>query len=120
MSKVTILKGIPLYTTKKEALAWALANGINGYHSHIHNGKKCYMGGATHSEATISNAIQIQQVSQPETIQPTQVDQQQRPVETPQATRPQPVTQPTRVTEPIRRTTPVRRTSSGRSGGGGY
>ena len=119
MAILTTMDEIPMYSTKKEALAWALANGIKGYHSHIHNGKKCYMGGTTHSLAT-KQAVQVQQVFQPETTQPTQIDQQQRPVETPQVTRPQPSTQPstqpTRATEPIRRTTPVRRTSNG----GGY
>jgi len=126
MSIMTILSGIPLYTTKKEALVWALANGVKGYHTHKHKNKIGYMGGATHSTATrVSLAKPINTIQQ--TIAPTpQMNQdQQTPVEPLQPTRPQPITQPVRATEPIRRTTPVRtttpvrRTSSGGGGGGG-
>ena len=116
MSLITIMRGVPLYTTVKEALAWALANGVKGYHKHTFKNQRGYMGGATHSIATTSSAVKTQI--------PPQVNQQQTPTETPQqvrpqTTRPQPIVQPIRATEPVRRTVPVRRTSSGGGGGGG-
>jgi len=125
MSLITITNGIPLYTTKQEALKWALANGVKGYHTHKHKNKTGYMGGATHSAITrnyLAKPISaLQQTAAPTTI----INQDQRtPAEPlqptrPQPIRPQPIAQPVRATEPIRRTTPVRRTSSG-GGGGGY
>jgi len=124
---MTILSGIPLYTTKKEALVWALANGVKGYHTHKHKNKIGYMGGATHSTATrVSIAKPISTIQQAVAPTPQMNQDQQAPVEPlqqPQPTRPQPIAQPVRATEPIRRTTPVRRTSSGgggSGGGGGY
>ena len=52
MSVITTISGIPLYSTRKEALAWARANGLTGYHTHVYQGKTGFMGGATHSQAT--------------------------------------------------------------------
>ena len=34
MSVLTTIAGIPLFTTIQEALAWAAANGLSGYHTH--------------------------------------------------------------------------------------
>ena len=117
---MTIINGIPLYTTKKEALAWALANGVKGYHTHKNKGEIGYMGGATHSLATrVSLAKPIETNMQQG--RPMQINEQ-RPIEpmrpqVTQQTRPQPQTQQTQ--RPVIRTTqPVRRTSTG--GGGGY
>ena len=55
MSLLTNIDGIPLYSTVKEALDWARANGLRGFHTHQHNGVTGYMGGFTHSGSTGSN-----------------------------------------------------------------
>ncbi len=52
MSVITTIDGIPLYSTRREALAWARANGLTGYHTHTYQGNTGFMGGATHSQAT--------------------------------------------------------------------
>ena len=52
MSLITTIDGIPLYSTRREALAWASLNGLTGYHTHTYQGKTGFMGGATHSQAT--------------------------------------------------------------------
>ena len=52
MSVITTINGIPLFSTRREALAWAAANGLSGYHTHVYQNKTGYMGGATHSQAT--------------------------------------------------------------------
>jgi len=128
---MTIMSGIPLYTTKKEALAWSLANGVTGYHKHTFNNKLGYMGGATHAVITKTKAVQkntdknIQFPSRyPQQDRPAQINEQKpmepmRPQVT-QQTRPQPQTQQTQ--RPVIRTTqPFRRTSTGGgTGGGGY
>jgi len=51
MSLITTIDGIPLYSTRTEALNWASANGLTGYHTHTYQGKTGFMGGATHSQA---------------------------------------------------------------------
>ena len=51
MSILTLMFGIPLYSTQEEALAWASANGIGGYHTHNFQGQIGYMGGVSHSAA---------------------------------------------------------------------
>ena len=52
MALITTIAGIPLFTTIEEALAWARANGLTGYHTHNYQGQAGYMGGATHADAT--------------------------------------------------------------------
>ena len=52
MSVIGNIAGIPLFTTIQEALAWAAANGLNGYHTHSLQGQVGYMGGANHQQAT--------------------------------------------------------------------
>ena len=37
MSLLTNIDGIPLYSTVKEALDWARANGLRGFHTHQYN-----------------------------------------------------------------------------------
>ena len=132
---MTILDGIPLYTTKKEALNWAISNGVRGYHKHVYKNKTGYMGGVNHVEIvaatkdkvriTISKN-QVNQTMQPQVQQPiiqTPLPQQTQPVETPETTRP---IQPIQPIEPIRRTTQPTRTTTttttttGGGGGGGY
>ena len=52
MSVIGNIAGIPLFTTIQEALAWASANGLSGYHMHNLNGQQGYMGGTNHQQAT--------------------------------------------------------------------
>ena len=52
MSLITNIAGIPLYSTIQEALTWAAANGLSGYHTHNRQGQQGYMGGANHLQAT--------------------------------------------------------------------
>ena len=114
MRLITIMNGVPLYTTKKEALAWALANGVTGYHKHTYKNQKGYMGGSTHSVATRTSLAKRVTQFEENTIIPSQVNQQQqqqRPIEPTRTTRLQPTQQ-----SPSRRTTPIRRNS----GGSGY
>jgi len=51
MAVLTMIGGIPLYSTVAEALAYAAANGLSGYHTHVYQGQVGYMGGATHGAA---------------------------------------------------------------------
>ena len=53
---LTNIDGVPLYSTLQEALQWAAANGLQGYHTHTYQGSLGYMGGATHSSATIASS----------------------------------------------------------------
>ena len=52
MSVITSIAGVPLFTTVREAVAWAAANGLSGYHTHNFQGQVGYMGGANHLQAT--------------------------------------------------------------------
>ena len=54
MSVIGSIDGVPLFTKLKEALDWAAANGLSGYHMHELKGIKgsWYMGGANHGQAT--------------------------------------------------------------------
>ena len=52
MAILTTIAGVPLFTTIQEALDWAAANGLSGYHIHNYQGQQGYMGGANHLEAT--------------------------------------------------------------------
>ena len=52
MSLIGNIVGIPVFTTKQEALAWATSKGLSGYHVHSLQGQKGYMGGASHHQAT--------------------------------------------------------------------
>tara|TARA_R110002096_G_scaffold318542_1_gene512875 strand:+ start:859 stop:1134 length:276 start_codon:yes stop_codon:yes gene_type:complete len=44
--------GVPLFSTIQEALDWAAANGLDGYHVHNFQGQTGYMGGVNHQQAT--------------------------------------------------------------------
>ena len=55
MSILTTIEGMPLFSTAQEALEWALARGLQGYHTHIFNGQMGYMGGSTHGQAASSS-----------------------------------------------------------------
>jgi len=52
MSLITTIAGIPLFTTIQEALTWANANGLVGYHTHNIQNQTGYMGGTSHIQAT--------------------------------------------------------------------
>jgi hypothetical protein len=52
MSIIGSIAGVPLFTTVQEALAWASANGLSGYHVHNLNGQQGYMGGINHQQAS--------------------------------------------------------------------
>ena len=64
MSIITIIAGIPLYTTPQEALDWAKAKGLDGYHTHNFQGQTGYMGGITHAIATQSLTTSTQPTTQ--------------------------------------------------------
>ena len=55
MSVLTTIGGMPLFSTAQEALEWALARELQGYHTHIFNGQTGYMGGSTHGQAASSS-----------------------------------------------------------------
>ena len=127
-----MIDGIPLYTTKREALVWAISKGIKGYHKHTVVNRVGYMGGYNHAEirramgnqvnnrATTTNRPRAQRATQPiqqttPPVQPTRIRQTQINT-TPDINR---RTVPVRRTTQTRRTTPVVRVSSGGSGGGG-
>ena len=52
MAVIITIAGIPLFTTVREALAWATSRGLSGYHTHNVQGQTGYMGGASHIQAT--------------------------------------------------------------------
>tara|TARA_R110001583_G_scaffold152232_2_gene304034 strand:- start:823 stop:1074 length:252 start_codon:yes stop_codon:yes gene_type:complete len=52
MAILTIIAGVPLFSTVQEALSWAGSRGLSGYHTHNHQGQVGYMGGANHLQAT--------------------------------------------------------------------
>jgi hypothetical protein len=52
MAVLTTIAGVPLFSTIQEALAWARANGLSGYHIHNWQGQQGYMGGTNHQQAT--------------------------------------------------------------------
>ena len=57
MSVIRFIAGIPLFTTVQDALNWASANGLTGFHTHVSQGQTGYMGGANHQQATGSPSI---------------------------------------------------------------
>ena len=53
MSLIGHITGVPLFTTIPEALAWARRKKKKiDYHVHSFKGKKGYMGGANHNQAS--------------------------------------------------------------------
>jgi len=64
MSVIVNIMGIPLFTTVQEALIWAAANGLTGYHVHNHQNIRGYMGGVNHATAVSNNSTpQVNNVS---------------------------------------------------------
>ena len=56
MALLTTIDGVPVYSTVAEALAYAAANNLVGYHTHNVQGQIGYMGGATHTQAATSSS----------------------------------------------------------------
>jgi hypothetical protein len=50
MSLIALLDGIPLYSTKEDAIAWGESLGITGLHTHVFQGQTGYMAGANHQD----------------------------------------------------------------------
>ena len=109
MGIITHIHKIPLFTTMREALAWAEQNGMDGYHPHKWKGQIGFMGGFSHSQATAGRSIES--ATRPTPITPT----------------PQPVLQPTPTPTPTPQPTTTRTTriidpipsDGGTTGGGG-
>jgi len=57
MAIIGIIGGIPLFSTRQEALAWAESNGLTGYHTHFYQNQTGFMGGTTHVQATSPRTI---------------------------------------------------------------
>ena len=55
MAVITLIDGVPLYTTIQEALDWADSRGLSTYHQHLYQGVTGYMGGSSHSQAFLSS-----------------------------------------------------------------
>ena len=51
MAILKYIAGIPLFSTLQEALDYGNVNGIEGHHTHMHNGVTGYMAGYTHKQA---------------------------------------------------------------------
>jgi len=60
MPILTILDGIPLFSTQQEAVAYAEANyGILGFHTHVFNNQTGYMPGSSHDQILVATMINI-------------------------------------------------------------
>ena len=90
MALLTTINGIPLYSTVKEALAYAEAEELQGYHTHRYKNIVGYMGGVTHKKSRQSSGSlitahptqQAQSVAQPVQVsQPVQQQIQQQPIQ---------------------------------------
>jgi len=95
MSVLTIIAGVPLYSTPEEALNWARGQNCTGYHVHVFQGQTGYMGCENHLNAT---GVTLN-------------------VNTPPAT-PNPNPNPTPNPAPVVRTSTSGGSSGGSSGGG--
>jgi|TARA_R100000322_G_scaffold126609_1_gene83148 hypothetical protein len=131
MALITSISGVPLYSSIQEALNWAAARGLNGYHTHTFQGKLGYMGGATHSEVSVvvaRRSTPTQQAVARRVIPQVNIPQQQV-VQQQQVQRqitPQPIVQPVQPVQPVQQPTPIPTptpptySGGGSSGGGGY
>ena len=57
MAIIGIISGIPLFSTRQEALAWATSNGLTGYHTHFYQNQTGFMGGVNHNQAASPRTI---------------------------------------------------------------
>ena len=51
MSILTMIDGVPLFSTISEALIYGSSRGLSGYHTMLHDGQNGYMAGASHASA---------------------------------------------------------------------
>ena len=58
MSILTIISGVPLFSTQQEALNWAASQGLTGLHTHMYLNQVGYMGGVSHLIASTNPASQ--------------------------------------------------------------
>ena len=65
MSVLTLINGIPLFTTVQQAIDWGAQYNIQGYHTHTYNGIVGYMSGNNHSQMV--SVVSLAQV--PEEVQ---------------------------------------------------
>ena len=121
MSIITKIDGIPLFSTKEQALRWGKSKGVLGHHEQTHFGQKGYMAGVTHNDVykanyftTKSSAnLSIVKLSQElYTIEDVTAEQVETPVE--QVIEPQP-----QLTVTQRIPVATGYSGSGSSGGGG-
>ena len=73
MSIIKKVDGVPVFSNIQRALLWAKAHGLEGYHDHMVDNQKGYMGGPDHNAATnavISDTIQSVVPPTPIEIQP--------------------------------------------------
>ena len=103
MALLTIMDGIPLYSTIQEAIAWATSNGLNGYHEHVYKEQLGYMGGTDHAAAIAGPIIVATPVPMP----------------TPMPTTPTTPTTPATPATPTTPAAPTGGTGGGGTGGGG-
>ena len=123
MSVLTLIDGIPLFTTTQQAIDWGAQYNIQGYHTHTYNGVVGYMSGNNHGQMV--SVVSLAQV--PEEVQESfnvveetplieQYEQDMEYEEEEQTTTPI-IIQPT-ITTTTTTTTTTTSTSSGGSGGG--
>tara|TARA_R110000824_G_scaffold92263_2_gene224013 strand:+ start:911 stop:1246 length:336 start_codon:yes stop_codon:yes gene_type:complete len=111
MSIIKKVDGVPVFSNIQRALLWGKAHGLEGYHDHMVDNQKGYMGGLDHSAAT--NALDSSQTIVPPTpieIQPIVPAEIQPPIVDDALE-----TQPPTETQVI-----PRQTGGGSGGGGGY
>ena len=65
MSVLTLIDGIPLFTTVQQAVDWGAQYNIQGYHTHTYNGIVGYMSGDNHNQMV--SVVSLAQV--PEEVQ---------------------------------------------------
>ena len=68
MSLLTVIDGVPLYTTIEEADIYGSQYNLTGYHTHIHNGVTGYMSGVDHVTITAALALGIQNFLTPQQL----------------------------------------------------
>ena len=133
MSIITKIDSIPLFTSKAEALRFARLNGLIGFHEHTYFGKKGYMAGINHNEATRANSftnkttadvsiVKLQQglykvrdIERVETVDPIQPIEPIEPIEPVT-----PIVQTTVQVPAAPRVTQTTYSTSGGGSGGGY
>ena len=70
MSILTMIDGVPLFSTISEALAYGSSRSLSGYHTMLHDGQNGYMAGASHASALGTIAAQSQPQATPTTTIP--------------------------------------------------